>query len=177
MLHSRRVADLLTGLRASIAFSLPWLGYRLGAAALPLVVTLMLIGWISDYYDGVIARQSPNKTISWIGQHDLEVDMTASAGLLIYLLGAGFVSLGVAAIYVLVWAIIFIRYGFSKATGSLMQAPIYGRFLWVAGQLAPHAAVWVLVWVVANLLFTWRRFAYEVLPEFFVGLSKTLRKK
>jgi len=177
MLRSRRFADLLTGMRALIAFSLPWIGYRLGARAVPLVVYLLLFGWISDYFDGVIARQSPGKETSWIGKHDLEVDIAVSGGLLIYLLAADFVSPLIASLYVLFWAFIFIVYGIGKASGSLVQAPVYGRFLWVAGHLAPQAAVWVLVWVVANLVFTWRRFAYEVLPEFFADLGKVLRRK
>lgn len=173
----RLFADLLTLLRASIALLLPWLGYRQGASSLPLAVYLMLIAWMSDFFDGAVARTQPETDISWLGKHDLQVDMGASAGLLLYLRGADFISTRFALGYVLVWTVIFWYYGFSKATGSLVQAPIYGGFLWVAGQMSPQASLWVLIWVSVLLLFTWRKFIYEVIPEFLGDMGEVLRRK
>lgn len=177
MLRAKVFADLLTGLRAGIALSLIWLGLNQGASALELAVFLILIGWISDYFDGALARRSAGPRSSWLGIHDLEVDMLAALGLLIYMAASGFISTALAYLYVLFWLFIFWRRGIDKAYGSLFQAPVYGYLLWLAYLRAPQALTWVLAWFVLNLAFTWRRFAIKVLPDFFAGLRSRSQQK
>ncbi len=177
MFAARHFADLLTGLRALIALSLPIIGFSRGASALPLVVYLVLIGWISDYFDGVIARRGDAIGESALGKRDLEIDVLVSLGLLIYLTLASFLPFIIALFYVLGGVTLLVRGSFDKTSGSLLQAPIYLYFLWLGTREAPQAAMWVLYWVVLNLSFTWRRFLYGVIPEFLGGFRDLLRRR
>jgi cardiolipin synthase (CMP-forming) len=52
----------------------------------------LIAAWTSDVADGQVARRSRVQYASWIGDHDLEVNMLVACGLLVYLLAAGFVS-------------------------------------------------------------------------------------
>ena len=82
MIVAKQVADVITSLRALIAVFLIWLGEVQGAAGLPTAVWAMVADWLGDAIDGPIARRSRIKYSTWIGDHDLEVDMTVSVGLL-----------------------------------------------------------------------------------------------
>ncbi|MDA1329877.1 MAG: CDP-alcohol phosphatidyltransferase family protein [Chloroflexi bacterium] len=171
------IANVLTGLRLSLALVLPILGASAGAGRLEIAVYLMLFAWMSDFFDGTVARQTERESSSWLGAHDLHVDMAVSAGLLLYMTQSHFVPAALAILYVLAWTIVFWRLGIEKASGSLVQALIYGWFLWVAGHEAPQAAIWVLVWMVILLAFTWRQFVGIVVPEFLGGMGKILRSR
>jgi len=105
MIVAKQFADLITATRGLIAFFLIWLGSSHGAEGLSLAVWLMLADWIGDAIDGPISRRSSVKYHTWIGDHDLEVDMTVSIGLLIYLLQSGYLS---------IWVMI----GLTRAQGS-----------------------------------------------------------
>lgn len=172
-----RTADLLTTIRLLCALLLAWLGFSLGSSALTPATFLLLTCWVTDFFDGNTARRNPRHVPSSLGAHDLEVDMSASAGALLFLVGAGYVSSTAALGYVLVWMLVFWRYGVSKPTGSLMQAPVYGWFLWVAAHGAPLAFRWVLAWFAVSLLFTWRKFVYQVIPEFLTGMGQILHRR
>jgi phosphatidylglycerophosphate synthase len=169
-------ANFLTGVRAIVAILLPLLGFLQGASGVNSAVYLMVVAWISDYFDGVTARSRPGHKPSWLGTHDLQVDMLVAMGLLLYLVQSRYVSLPLAFIYVLAWALIFSRVTMDKTTGSLLQAPIYGIFLWFAAQDAPRAVLLVPAWIIVVLSISWRRFVGQVLPEFFSGLAGLLRR-
>jgi phosphatidylglycerophosphate synthase len=125
MLVAKQVADLITFSRGLMAFVLAGLGLLIGKDALPLAAWLMIADWCGDMVDGPIARCSRIQYHTWSGDHDLLVDMTVSVGLLVFLLGAGYVNgwLGVATM--VVWALYFMRFGLIPAPGMLFQAPIY----------------------------------------------------
>lgn len=176
MLTPSTFANFLTGVRAAVAVLLPLLGYLQGASGINSVVYLLVVSWISDYFDGVTARSRPGHRPSWLGAHDLQVDMLVSMGLLLYLVQSGYVSLPLAFVYVLVWMLVFSLYGVDKTKGALLQAPIYLYFVWLAFQDAPRAALLIPAWIVVVLSISWRRFAGQVLPEFFSGLAGLLRR-
>jgi phosphatidylglycerophosphate synthase len=170
-------ADFLTAIRALVALSLIWLGINQADYAIEGAAFLMLIAWISDYFDGLLARKSGLEKNSWLGIHDLEIDMLVALGLLAYLTLEGFTGLWAASGYVLIWGFFFLAMGVNKSSGSLFQAPIYAYFLWLVFTLAPRAFNFVLFWVFGNLLFTWRRFVFGIIPDFFGGLKHLNQSK
>ena len=163
-------ADLLTSLRAFLVLVLVWLGLSEGAQALDVVVLVMLLSWISDYFDGFLARKSQPFSPTWIGSHDLQIDVLVGSALLAYLSFSGFLPGALAIVYLVLWLLFFGLRGMPKAYGAVFQAPIYGYFLWLAWQQGSWALLYVLAWLGGNLLFTWRRLVFTLIPEFFAGL-------
>ncbi len=58
----------------------------------------MIANWTGDLLDGRIARRSRMVDHTWIGDHDLEVDMAVSTGLLVYMQQSGFVNIWLACV-------------------------------------------------------------------------------
>jgi hypothetical protein len=86
---------------------------------------MMIANWCGDMMDGPIARRSRVIYHTWIGDHDLQVDMAVSVGSLLYMLAAGYVSWWLGAAYLIISALFFLRFGVTPAPGMLFQAPIY----------------------------------------------------
>lgn len=173
MLVAKQVADLITSARGLIALCLVWVGIVRGAAGLSLAAWLMLSDWIGDMLDGRVARRSRVQYRTWIGDHDLEVDMTVSLGLLVYLLQARFVNPWLAGAYVLVWVVYFWQqHGIPHSLGMLFQAPIYGWFIWVALNKAPLAGWIIVTFLALAIVLTWPYFPKVMVPGFLAGLYR-----
>ena len=179
MLVGKQVADLITTSRALFAFWLPWLGLAQGESCLTTVVWMLILNWTGDALDGALARRSSRKYHTWIGDHDLEVDILVSFGLLLYMLGAGFVDLRIIGLYALVCLLIAWQWGFHRSLGMLFQAPVYGWFIWIALQKIPPVGVWLILWILAVMIITWPRFPNEIVPGFLTGMKEVvnLRRK
>jgi hypothetical protein len=166
MLIGKQIADLITALRGVLGIGLILLGWLKGEAGLSFAAWLMIANWTGDILDGAFARWSRQEIHTWIGDHDLEVDMFVSLGLLIYLLQAEYVSLLSIAVYLFIWLVIFWRWGLLRALGMLIQAPIYGWFIWIA-VLDASLAGWAMVaWIAGAVILTWPRFPEQVIPGF-----------
>ena len=174
MIVAKQVADLITTARVLMGFGMTWLGLTQGPAGMPLVVWLLIADWTGDSLDGSIARRSRVQYRTWIGDHDLQVDMAVSVGLLIYLLASGFVSVWLAVVYIIIWALVFLRLGVPHSLGMLFQAPIYAWFIWIALHTMPGIGVWMMVWIAAVMIVTWPRFPREVIPGFVSGMRAVL---
>ena len=174
MLVGKQVADLITTSRAILAIWLPWLGITRGESSLTTVVWVLILNWTGDALDGPLARRSSRQYRTWIGEHDLEVDVLVSIGLLFYMLGAGFVDLLVLGIFFFLCGLIIWNYGFQRSLGMLIQAPIYGWFIWVAVHETPSVGVWLILWVLAVLILTWPRFPNEVILDFLTGMKEVV---
>jgi phosphatidylglycerophosphate synthase len=111
---SKRIADLLTSLRALAAAALILLGLRGDQRSFPLAAFLMLVSWTSDYLDGTLARLNPKIPRSWLGDHDLIVDVCAAAALLAYLAGTQFAPATWSLAYLVFCLILFVRFGLKK---------------------------------------------------------------
>ncbi len=166
MFDPKHVADLVTFARGLLALGLVWLGWSQGANGLKLAVYLMLVDWTGDVLDGFLARRSQSKNQTWIGDHDLEVDITVSAGLLGYILLSGYIDWRIAALYLLAWLLIFWQWGYLRSLGMLVQAPIYCVFIYLAVREPPYTGWWMIGWIVVALVITWPRFPREVIPGF-----------
>jgi len=176
MLVAKQVADFLTFTRALLLLVFVWLGVIRGAESLPFAALLMIYSWTSDSLDGPLARRSSRSYHTWLGDHDLEVDMAVSVGLLIYMLISGYVPLLIFILYLLAWIIIFLYFGFYRSLGMTFQAPIYGWFLWIALRDAPEYGLAMVAWILAILAVTWPRFPREVVPGFLRGFRQVGRR-
>jgi hypothetical protein len=168
----KKIADLITLARAMLGFGLAWLGLAQGAAGLTWAIPMLIAAWTGDVADGRIARRSPVERRSWIGDHDLHIDMGVSCGVMVYLLGAGFLTLGLAAGYLVFWAAVFLRFGLEKSLGMLFQAPLYGWFIWIALTQAPASGYWLLAWILAVVAVTWPEFPRQLVPAFLAGMRR-----
>lgn len=173
MIVAKQVADLITSTRVLIAFCLVIIGFIRGPAGLTLVAWLMILDWLGDMVDGRIARRSRVQYRTWIGDHDLEVDITVSLGLLVYLLQAGYVNIWMAGGYLLLWCLFFWRYGgILRSFGMLFQAPIYAWFIFIALRDAPGAGWTMVVFLLTVIVVTWPYFPKVVVAGFFAGFRK-----
>lgn len=167
MIVAKQIADVITYGRGMIAVLLIWLGVSYGAQGLSAAVYLMLADWTGDISDGFFARKSSVQYSTWIGEHDLEIDMTVSFGLMIYLLQSGYLTIWVVIGYLLLWSVYFWRQGgIPHAQGMLFQTPIYAWFIYLALRDAPQAGRLILVFIAAVIALTWPRFPNEVIPGF-----------
>ena len=173
MIVAKQVADLITSARVLIAVCLVGVGIVQGTAGLPLVAWMMIVDWAGDMVDGRIARRSRVQYRTWIGDHDLEVDMTVSAGLLAYMVLAGFVNTWLAVVYVFAWLLYFWKHGgIPHSLGMLLQAPIYAWFIWVALRDAPQAGWAIIIFLLSTVALTWPYFPKVMVPGFLNGLLK-----
>lgn len=170
MMVSKQVADVLTGIRGLIALALAWVGLMQGESGLYLAAWLLLLAWVSDALDGPLARRSRRQYRSWLGDHDLHIDMAVSGGLFVYLVTAGLITPLTAGIYAIVWAAGFICWGLNRSLGMLVQAPVYGRFLWAILQTAPEMGYVLVAYLIVLIIATWPRFPQQVVPGFLGGL-------
>jgi len=173
MIVAKQVADLITSARVLIAVCLVAIGIVQGESGLSLVAWLMMADWAGDMVDGKIARRSRVQYRTWIGEHDLEVDMTVSVGLLVYLVLAGYFNIWLAGGYILMWCLYFWRQGrIPHSPGMLFQAPIYGWFIWVALRDAPQAGWAIVIFMAGGIALTWPYFPKVMVPGFFAGFRK-----
>lgn len=176
MLVMKQIADLLTMTRAILALLVAWLGLSHGPDVLMLVTWLVILAWTSDVLDGSLARRSRVQYHTWVGDHDLEVDVFFSAGVLFYLVAAGYVDLGLAVAYLLICGVVFWHWGLHRALGMLVQFPVYAWFIWVAIRDAPKGGLFLVAWILGALIISWPRFPREVVPGFLVGMREALKK-
>lgn len=172
MIVAKQVADLITFIRLGIGIFLVYLGITQGQAALPLVVWLILADWFGDFMDGKLARRSSRQYRTWIGEHDLQVDMSVATGLLLYFIAAHILPAWWGWFYLILWVVLFLWLGIPASLGMLYQAPIYGYILWLAlTQLSP-LGWWMVGYLAAIILITWPKFPRQVVPGFLYGFRE-----
>ncbi len=176
MAYTKRLADLLTGSRVLFALIFAWLGLTGARESLALAGFIILASWITDLLDGPLARQSRAEP-TWIGDHDLEVDATVSVGVLVYLVGVGFLEPAYALAYALLCVLIFWRWGWRRDPVMLLQAPIYLWFILIAVRNVPQIGWWLAAYPVVAIVVTWPRFPREIVPNFIAGMKRTRRGK
>lgn len=91
------LADALTMSRVVAAGVLVCLGLGRGRELLSTAVLVTVLAWTSDQLDGWAARRSSVPTR--LGRHDFEIDVVFYAGILAYLVAAGFVPVVAAAVF------------------------------------------------------------------------------
>jgi len=173
--NTKQLADAITGTRLLLAGGYLWLGLARGAAGLPVAGWLLLANWTGDSVDGALARRSRPYYHTWLGDHDLEVDMLVATGLLAFLAVAGFLPGLWAAVYLLLWFLVFAFLDIPRSLGMLAQAPVYAWFIGTAVRHAPLVGWSLVAWILAALIITWPRFPREIVPGFLGGLRSLVR--
>lgn len=175
MLVAKQVADLLTWFRVFLCFAFIWVGRTQGESGLPVAIAMLISSWTSDSLDGPIARRSRIQYHTWVGDHDLEIDMAVGASVVVYMLLSGLLAPMYGVSYLLIWAVYFWRRGVPRSIGMLFQAPCYGWFIVVSMRSAPAAGWWLVAWLAVALVATWPKFPRETVPGFLGGLKHVLR--
>lgn len=166
MFNAKQIADFVTLFRGLLGFGLVWLGLTQGAGGLQNAIFIMILAWTGDAIDGKIARRSKEYYQTWIGDHDLEVDMAVSFSLLVYLITADFVNIWIASGYVLFWTFLLWRWKRVRVLGMLSQSFIYAYFIYIALTVLPNVGAWILVWILIAVIVTWPQFPQMVVPGF-----------
>ncbi len=170
MLDAKVIADFITASRGLLGIAMIWLGLAQGVEALPAVVLLMIVCWTGDFVDGGIARLSHRPRHTFIGDHDVYVDLFVSLCLGVYLIAAGFVGLIFACGYLIGWTLLLWRFGLDKNLLMLIQLPIYLDLILNALRITPQSGIWLIVWVLVATVINWRRFTHEIVPQFIAGM-------
>jgi cardiolipin synthase len=169
MISIKTVADLLTALRFGLAWLILWLGISAGADALPAVMTVLILAWITDLLDGPLARRDPSGRRTWIGDRDLETDISVSIGVLAYLTLAHYVAPSIALGYGLICAALLAKFR-SRQLGMVVQAPAYAGIIYVALHDAQSFGLAAVGYVLLVVAATWPRFPRVVVPQFLDGM-------
>ncbi|MCS6907893.1 MAG: hypothetical protein RML93_08430 [Anaerolineales bacterium] len=172
MIVAKQVADWITFARFGIGVFLVFLGITRGAEALPLVIWLMLADWVGDFLDGNLARCSRVQYKSWIGEHDLHVDMSVATGLLLYFISSRILSPWRGWLYLVLWGVLFLWLGIPSSLGMLYQAPVYGYLLWISLSWYPALGWWLVAYLGTVIVITWPKFPKQVVPGFLYGFRE-----
>ena len=171
----KHVADGLTLSRLVISLGIVVVGLGQRAQGFAVAASLLLVAWTTDLLDGPLARRSGAQGQTWLGAHDKHADIALGAAVLAFLCLTGLVHWAMAAAYVLVWAAVFRwQRGMPKSLGALFQGPIYGWFVYQTIQRTQQMGWTLVLWVVATVGLTWRRFNSRVFPGFLRGLDNHL---
>jgi len=162
----------LTVSRGLIAVAIFSLGFT-GKSALNTVILLTMLGWTTDILDGRLARKYKTDS-TWVGEQEFTFDMLMVFAGLCYLVMAGFIPFLPAMIYTAA-AAAFIAYFRSKSITMSFAFPVVALPLVVAYFESPAAAIWYAGWIVAALIFDWKRFT-GVVREF-INNAKSIRKR
>ena len=173
MIVAKQVADLITSLRVLIAFILVWIGIEKGSSGMALAAWIMIIDWLGDMFDGKIARSSSKQYGTLIGDHDPEVDMVVSIGLLIFIALIGGIDPWIGLGYLIIWIVSFlVQGGIPDSQGMLFQAPIYGWFIWIAFIEAPQSGWAMIAFLLLSIFLTLPAFPKIMIPRFFDGFKR-----
>jgi len=170
MLVAKQIADLLTVTRGGLSALLIWIGATQGKASLPLAIYLVLLAWLTDYFDGKLARSS-RQDPGWVGDHDLQFDILLALCVLIYTIVTGYVMPQVGLTALALIALGFVVWGLRRALGMLVEATIFGGFIYLALREVPQAGRWLVAFCLGAAAFSWKRLLGEQIPAFFSGLQ------
>ena len=162
----------MTVSRGLIALAIFSLGF-VGRSALNAVILLTILGWTTDILDGRLARKYKTDS-TWVGEQEFTFDMLMVFAGLCYLVMSRFIPFIPALLYVAV-AAAFIAYFRSKSITMSFAFPVVALPLIVAYFESPGAAIWYAGWIVAALIFDWKRFK-GVVREF-INNARSIGKR
>ena len=139
-----RLADALTLSRAIIALLILWLGYWQGRTAVPAMVLLATVGWMSDAIDGFFARRSACAT--HLAFLDYPIDVLLTWAEFIFAAQVGFISPVFVLIYTLLALIATLRFR-RKAVMVLFTRGIDLVVIYLALSYAPAYMIPLAIWL------------------------------
>jgi hypothetical protein len=159
------VADVLTASRVVLALVI---GIAVATDRLSVAILVLMIAWLTDTLDGMIARSATGETR--LGDWDFRVDVSLGFAILIGLAVADRIPVWLVVVAIGLLAGWTWRTG-NPAPAMLMMALAYGWFLPVL--IIDKPAFWWMPFGVIPilLLLDWRRFFRVILPAFFKGMA------
>jgi phosphatidylglycerophosphate synthase len=176
MIRAKTIADTLTVTRVFLALFILWLGVTGGSQALPAAMTALIFAWSTDVLDGPLARRAPSVPQTWVGERDLQADMSVGLGVLGYLTFAGFVPLWAGVAYLAASAALLLLFR-SRHVGMLVQASPYGLMLYTALRQATLQGGIAVAFILLAVILTWPRFPQETVPSFLRGMRDLARSR
>ena len=160
------VADVLTASRVVLALVI---GVAVSNDSYGVAILVLMIAWLTDTLDGMIARASSGATR--LGDWDFRVDVTLGIAILV-----GLAASGRAPVWLVV-AVIGLLAGWTAISGNpapamLMMAVAYGWFLPILIVEKPSFWWMPFVTIPVLLVLDWRRFFTIILPAFFKGMAR-----
>ena len=167
------LADLLTLSRIGAAGILIWLGISSGASGLGAASLVTVLAWTTDQLDGWVARRSLTPTR--LGAWDFPIDAAFYAGIVTYLILAGFVpavvALGFVVLALIAWAVTR-----RKAVGVLALRIVDLACAAVVFDHAPRIGLFLLGWT-AVLAVIYRRRLAERVPRWVAELQGLVKRR
>ncbi len=162
-------ADVLTGSRLVVAAVIAGV---VAAGSLDWAAVLISVAWVTDFFDGRLARSTPTPTRlhAW----DLRVDTILGVGLMIGMALGGYMPW---------WTVPVLGLTLGGATqvlknpspAMLLLGYVYAWFLWLM-IFETELLGWVPFATLPFLaVFDWKRFTRVILPAFFKGMASLLR--
>jgi phosphatidylglycerophosphate synthase len=153
----KHIADAITLFRVFLGFFLLGAALLDGKAWLSRDIWILVLSWTTDMVDGWISRTLKTAHKTWLGKNDVYVDMFVSIAVLVYLGATGLLPLSILVIYLLVWSLVFWRWGIPAVLAQVFQNPIYLYFVFLTVQAEPSILLWLLLWGLAASVLFWRR--------------------
>lgn len=163
-----RAADTLTLVRLAIAAALVFV---LAAGWLGPAAVMLVLGWTTDTFDGILARRAPGMTR--LGGWDATVDALVGLGLLVGLVAGGYTPAVWLVPQLTLAALLFFCH--SAASGMLLQGIAYG---WMLRTLVDETAIGLAVMlagIAAAAIVHGHRVPRVLLPKFFADVARLKR--
>jgi hypothetical protein len=165
----RNLADLLTVSRALLGLGLAWLGFKVGARALPAALLILVLSWFTDLLDGPVARRDTTSPLTWVGRHDAEADLSASLGVVAYLVLSGYMAGWLGVLTIVATLALWVLH--SRQLAWPLYATPYGVLVFVALRKVPVLGWLAVAYLLLTLAVRWPRLRSEYLPEFFQAVG------
>lgn len=163
-----RTADVLTASRIGLAFAVM---YSLATNTLDWAAGYIAIAWLTDFYDGRLARSTSYPTR--LGNWDFRIDAILAGAILVGMALGGHSPSWLVLLALLLGAMTVALS--NPAPAMLFIAYAYAWFFWLLISQWPFAA-WLPFAVLAFIAVTdWQRFVKVILPAFFKGLGALAR--
>ena len=166
-----RIPDFFTSLRIILGFILIGSGIANGAAAIAEDIWLLVASWSTDMVDGRLSRSLKTHGKTWLGRHDVYIDMFVSLAVLAYLTVTAILPLWIVLVYLLVWGAIFARFGRKEMFAQVFQNPIYLAFVVFTVIAQPAVLPWLLLWAFAAFIFFYKRM-FELLRNLYGAVAR-----
>ncbi len=167
----RHFADTFTLLRIILGLTLFLSGFIDRQAELARDIWLLVLAWSTDMVDGRISRSLKTAGTTWLGKQDVYVDMFVSIMVLLYMAVTGLLGIVFILAYLLIWGVVFLRWGLRPQLAQVFQNPIYAIFVYFTLQSAPSVLPLLAIWASISLILFWRR-VIELLKDLINSVIK-----
>jgi phosphatidylglycerophosphate synthase len=174
---SRREPDLFALIADGLTIGRFVLGVALvpvlGSKRITLAASILGTAWLTDFFDGRVARASAGTTR--LGPFDLWADTIVGAGAVLGIVSSGWMP-AVPGIGLVIALVVWFTLTRNAALSMILQATGYALVLWHVWRGGYGLALAWLLAIIGVVAFVNRRVVWErSLPTFFGGVASLLR--